>query len=122
MTSRLLPKSEWPETLAGTELGSVIQYLNPMWDAVIVVEDEGRLVGCWGGLMRLHAEGVWVHPDYQRKTSVARHLWVQMTKLARSWGMGCVLTGAGSEDVSALLKKHQAVDLPPLYRLSLTKE
>lgn len=122
MTSRFLPRSEWPEKLDGTELGSVIQYLNPMWDVVIVVEDEGKIVGCWGGLMRLHAEGVWVHPDYRQKTSVARHLWRQMKTLARSWGMNAVITGAGSESVCALLRKHQAVDVPPLYRLSLEKE
>jgi hypothetical protein len=42
---------------------------------VLVVEDGTRIVGCTVLMSVLHADCVWIHPDYRTRVSVWRRLW-----------------------------------------------
>lgn len=111
MTTRILPVAEWPQ-LDGTDLGVVCAQLDPTRTQILVVEDGGAIVGCWALLQIGRAEGVWVHPDYRGKASVARKLWIGMARLASSLGLSIVETGAGSPAIAELLERHGARKVP----------
>src|ERR1043165_2520483 len=86
MITRGLPPEELP-LLEGTELEKVYPHLNPKEAKVIVVEDGSLIVGCWALLPFLHAECVWVHPDYRKQAkSPAVRLLRGMRQIARETG------------------------------------
>ncbi len=111
MTRRELPVQEWAR-LVGTELETVWPALSPAYVRVLGVEDKGQLVGCWAMVQAAHAEGVWVHPDYRGRASVARHLWAGMQQFAKEAGVRGVFTGSVSEDVTRLILSHGGKELP----------
>lgn len=114
MTSRILPPEEWGR-LAGTEAESFISRLNAA-SRVIVVEADGAIVGCHILQPVLHAEGLWIHPDFRKRASVGRHLWRRVQDTARDWfGVQWFVTGCGSDEVRALLEHVAAVKLPDHY-------
>lgn len=110
MTHRVLPPHEWPR-LAGTELEAVYPYLNPDHADVVVVEDEGRVVGCWAFVRVFHADGAWIHPD-QRGGMVAQYLLRGIAALARLHGSDRVVATAESDDVAHLLQRLGGEQLP----------
>lgn len=110
MVTRELPPSEWAR-LQGMDLAEAVPYLVPDRDVVLVVEDGDRIVGCWALVTVRHAEGVWIHPDYRGKTSVARRLWVHMGAIARRLGVSRVVTGADDPGIARLLERHGAEKL-----------
>ena len=101
MTTRILPREEWP-ALVGTELEAVWPHL-PADAQVIVIEDQGAIVGCWALFHQLHAEGVWVHPAHRGKTTVARRLLMGLRATARRLGVRSVATAATTDDVRRML-------------------
>lgn len=110
MLSRILPPEEWPR-LTGTELASQWCNLDPAWTQILVVEDEGQIVGCWALMNVWHLEGVWIAPAYRQRASVARRLWTGMRRLMASVGATHAVTGAIAGPVERLLDKH-AQELP----------
>ncbi len=118
MTTRVLPREEWPK-LAHTELGG--QAL-PDATLVLVVEEADAIIGCWAILPIHHAEGLWIAPAHRMKTAVARHLWRGMIDLARCLGLTALLTGAGDANIEAMLRKRHAVPTPvPLFLLPVRR-
>ena len=118
LTARMLPKDEW-DKLQGTELGQVYLHLACEQARVIVVEDDGVIVGCWAVVRYTHAEGVWTDPSHRRKGAVARMLLRELgkavTDLTAESGGGsrAVFTGAETPEVAQLLSRHLgAVELP----------
>lgn len=112
MTTRVLPPEEWP-LLEGTELETVYPYLNPSTTKVLVVEDGSQIVGCWALMSILHAECVWVHPDYRKHVrSPAVHLLRGMRRLAHEQGAKTVITSALTDDVVALIAHIGGSELP----------
>lgn len=102
MTSRLLPREEWSK-LDGTEAGPVWRQL-PDGAEVVVVEQDGHLVGCHVLVSLLHAECVWIHPDHRGKASVARRLWASVQRTAREvFGADHVITHATDDRVRGLV-------------------
>lgn len=102
--------SEYPK-LVGTELEPVAPYLPP--DAhVLVIEKDGRIVGCWAAIRYVHVEGLWLAPDMRHRPGAARRLWLGMRQLAHAMGASVVLTGALSDDVRGLLDHVGATKLP----------
>jgi hypothetical protein len=51
-------------------------------------------------------EGVWIHPDYRKRGSVAKRLLDRTMAVARTLAPYFVFTGAQSDDVRHLLEKH----------------
>lgn len=111
MTSRILPVDEWP-LLTGTELETIWPYLDPASARVVVVEDEGQIIGCWAGFPLFHAEGVYVAPAHRGKVGVARHLLSRMRELAADVGARSIITGSIDPTVTDMLEKLGAVALP----------
>jgi hypothetical protein len=112
MITRILPPAEWPR-LVNTEAGPALKYLDPAESNIVVVEDGGRIIGCWSVLRLVHLEGLWIDPAYRHSPSVARRLfratWRVVRRLAPQW----VMTAAATADVKALLVEHVgAVAIP----------
>lgn len=111
MTTRLLPPEEWGR-LASTELGAVLEHLDPARAAVLVVEADGVIVGCWGFLRVVHLEGLWIAEAHRRRGRVARRLWRGMLEAVRGWGERAVMTSALSPEVEDLARRIGGVELP----------
>lgn len=73
MVTRFLTRVEWPR-LVGTEAEHLWPTLDPQTARVLVVEDGDRIVGVTVLMSVLHADCVWIHPDYRTKVSVWRRL------------------------------------------------
>lgn len=111
VTRRLLPPDEWPR-LADTELGPTWHLLEPDAARILVVEQDGAIVGCWAFLNVLHAEGVWVHPAHRGGSSVARHLLRGLYEIAATTGAKAVWTGSVSDQIDGLLEGLGAQEVP----------
>lgn len=111
MTSRLLPREEWPK-LAGSEAETVWPLANPENARVVVVEDDGRIVATWMVLRMTHVECLWIDPGYRGRFSILRRLWKGVRAVAREWGSRTVLTAAMSDDVRSLIALAQGQQLP----------
>jgi N-acetylglutamate synthase-like GNAT family acetyltransferase len=112
MTERTLPGSEWSK-LAGTEAAAIVGRYDPAHTNVVVVEDAaGRVVGCHVLAYMLHAECLWIHPDYRGKSSVARRLWAAVCSVVKKSGAGGFITAATDGKVKALLEHVGAKKMP----------
>jgi ribosomal protein S18 acetylase RimI-like enzyme len=110
MMTRMLPPEEW-HRLIGTEVEHVWPHLDSRHAQVIVVEDDGVIVGTWALFHLLHAECLWIAPTHRGKASVARRLWAQLIGLTQAMGITSVATAAISDDVRALLAHVKATKL-----------
>jgi len=110
MTARLLPREEWAK-LHGTELDAAVPYL-PEPTHVVVVEQDGQIVGCWALMSYLHVEGLYIAPEHRKRGRVGWRLWQAMRDLVRSQGASVVLTAALSDEVRTLLAHVGATKLP----------
>jgi len=121
MISRLLPSDEWWK-LAGTEADTVWRDL-PASACVVAVEDDGVIVGCHVLVPVLHAELLWIHPAYRKRSSVARRLWaaVKQTAIDRFGAVG-FQTAAIDDEVRGLLSHVGAVPLPGDHYMVPLKE
>lgn len=111
MTTRILPPEEWPR-LRGTEAETVWPHLDPQRAAIVVVEDEGVVIGCHVLMYVLHAECLWIHPDHRGKGGVARRLWAAVQRAARGAGVRSLVTAACDDKVKRLLSHVGAIQLP----------
>ncbi len=116
MIVRELPAAEWGR-LAHLDLGQLLPACAPESATVLVVEQDGEVIGCWAAITILHAEGVWVHPDHQKKAGVARRLWVGMQRIAARAGVTSIVTGAVDPAVKALIERHRGQALPQEFVL-----
>lgn len=112
MRSRILDPSEWYR-LAGTEAEALIPHLDQETMRVLVVEDaSGEIVGTWTLMRLVHAEAVWVRPDYRGSFGVVKRLLRGMREIATGWGARTVLTGATDAHVRALITSLHGQRLP----------
>lgn len=112
MVIRALPPDEW-HRLDGTELGGEVRCLLSHDVAkVLVVEDEGEIVGCWAVLTVRHLEGFWVAPSRRRDASVKRALLGTMQQWLAKEQVEAVITGASNETVGRYLERLGAAPLP----------
>lgn len=109
-TTRVLPSSEYGR-LAGTDLASVAPQL-PGHAVVLVVEDRDRIVGCWAVFRCVHVEGLWIAPDHRKRAGVLRRLWTAMRAHVHSWGVASVVTGSTTDEVTSLLTRAGASQVP----------
>ena len=111
MTTRVLPPEEWPK-LAGTEAETVWPHIPPDAAEIIVVEDDGQIVGCHILVTVLHAECLWIHPEKRGRSSVARRLWARVCEAARAKGAHHLMTGCADARVRGLLDHVGATKMP----------
>lgn len=109
-TSRVLPPAEWSR-LAGTE-AAIAQQLDPKDTMVLVVEQDGQIVGTWVVMRIVHAECVWIHPDHRGRLGVVKRLLSGMRAIAKNWGATVVWTSATSREVRALIRKLHGTRIP----------
>lgn len=112
MITRVLPPAEWSK-LVGTELEFVWPVLNPDASVILVVEsDTGDLLGCWAILQVWHAEGLWIAPEYRKKTSVGRRLLNAVFGAACQAHIPNLVTAALTDEVARLITKCGGKVLP----------
>lgn len=111
LTSRVLPAAEWGR-LAGTEVESIVPGLTPEHTAVLVVEQDGEIVGTWVLLRMAHVECFWVAPAHRGKAGVAARLLRSMRGLLGEWGVRAPITGSVSPDVTSMIERLGGIRLP----------
>lgn len=104
MITRILPQEEWSR-LNGTEAELLWPYFNPEQTRVLVVEDEGRIVGTWTLMRVVHAECLWIAPSHRGLFGVTRRLLVAMRDIAKGWNVSAVWTGSKSAHVTDLIRR-----------------
>lgn len=103
MTTRLLPRDEWPR-LAGTLLAETWPHLPP--DArIVVVERDGEIVGCSALFQSWHQEGTWIDERHRGKVGAGRHLLEAMRDAIKDVGAKEVFMMATTPETSALCQK-----------------
>ena len=103
MTSRLLPRDEWPK-LAGTLLESVWPSL-PANAIITVVERDGRIVGCSCLFLCWHQEAAWISPELRGNAGVVRSLVRGMKDAIDELGINEVWMMSTEPSNTALIKK-----------------
>lgn len=111
MTTRILPPDEWPR-LVGTEVETVWPTLDPSLSSIVVVEQDGEIVGCHVLMWILHVECLWIAPAHRGKASVGRRLWSAVQRAARATGVRAVWTAAADDRIRGLLAHVGARQLP----------
>jgi isopentenyldiphosphate isomerase len=107
----VLPPEEWPR-LAGTEAEMLWPYFNPDNTRVIVVEDDGVIVGTWTLLTVIHAECLWIAPSHRGIFGVTKRLLAMMRRITEEWKASAVWTGSLSPHVTDLIKRLGGVPAP----------
>lgn len=111
MQERELPVAEWCR-LQGTEAERLWPLVNPENTRFIVVEDGGRIIGCWAMLRTVHAECLWTAPDRRGEAGIPLRLFRGMKAIAAEWGVGHVITGSQSEHVTDLIQRFGGKPMP----------
>lgn len=117
MRTRILAPDEW-DRLEGTELPPLLPYISPDNAAMVVVEDEGKVVASLAVLRASHLEGLWISPDKRGNAGVARALLRQAAELVRIRGEQWALGGCSDDRMRRLIGKLGGVQVPvELYAL-----
>lgn len=113
LATRILPTNEWPR-LAGSDVGEALPYHRPEDVQIVVVEDEGTIVGTWAVLRVVQLEGVWIEPSYRKHGAVAKRLMDRALAEARALAPAFAFTGSQTPEVAALLEKHLGAKRLPM--------
>lgn len=100
LTTRVLPPAEW-DRLDTTELASVWRTMNPAYAEVIVVEQDGAIVGSVALLQTLHAECL-----SSPSLAVGRALWKALKARVLAAGGTAVWGAAMEAPMQTLLTRH----------------
>jgi hypothetical protein len=102
METRLLPVKDW-DRLKGTEAADASRILDPDETAMIVVEEDDAIVGCWAVTRLVHLEGLWIAPERRDDPTVFRRLLIAAHREVGRYDPPFVVTAAASDDVRELL-------------------
>lgn len=111
MTTRVLPPDEW-HRLVGTEAEAVWPLVDASTTQVLVVEQDGAIVGSWLAMRVLHVECLWIAPEHRKAGSVGRRLLAGMTRLLRDLGAKAAMTCAMTDDVRRLIEHRGGTKVP----------
>lgn len=103
LRSRELPEAEWPK-LASSYLCEVWHIL-PSDARVIVVEENGAIVGTCVLLTTIHAEGLGVAPDHRRGGAVLRMLLRRVSQTVADLGKETMICGAMTNEMEGYLRR-----------------
>jgi hypothetical protein len=84
----------------------------PKESQVIVVEQDGIVVGHWVLIPYWHVECFEVYPEHKKKAGVAKGLFRTMFGILHSMRVKTVLTAAVTDEVEKYLKRMHATELP----------
>lgn len=101
MITRVLPPEEWPR-LVGTSLDPLWRDCNPSFTEIIVVEQDGQIVGSIALLATLHAECAQIRGGI----GVRRALWRALQDRVKHAGGSAVWGAAIDDDMRSLLERH----------------
>jgi N-acetylglutamate synthase-like GNAT family acetyltransferase len=110
-TTRVLSDEEW-RRFEGTDMAPALAGFEPEQTRIIVVEDEGKIVGRWVVTRWVHVECVKIEPNAMNRGNIALRLVRAMHHEARQLGAKAVITGAPDETVRDLLARLGAVPMP----------
>jgi N-acetylglutamate synthase-like GNAT family acetyltransferase len=111
MTSRILPPSEWPKLdEAGAE--TVWPMLDPDRAQILVIEDQGQIVGTLTLMSVLHAECLWIKPSHRGQYGVGKRLLDAMWTAARGQGVKALWSGSISDTMTNILHRIGASEVP----------
>lgn len=108
LTTRVLPKAEWPR-LEGQELGVVLEARDEDSCQVVVVEEDGAIIGQWALLGAPWIDGWWIHPERRGETAIRTALKAGMQDLMRSQSMTAAVIAVSDPRVGRLLEQLGAV-------------
>lgn len=117
--TRILPPDDWHRVPGIDEYGPL---LSPEQVTVYVVERNGVLIGSLALMKAVHAEFLWIHPDYRGKASVMRRLRNVMLAEVRRLRLPTVLLAAVSDQMRRILHTMGAVLLPGDHFVLSVKE
>jgi hypothetical protein len=106
--ARLLPPDEWYRL----GLPAAILPTNPDRALVIVVEDQGQIVGRWMAYETVILEGLAIAATHQKRPGVARQLLQAMTRELAARGVPQATTLIQDPEVAALAERHGLLRLP----------
>lgn len=111
MTSRILPPEQWPLLdEAGAE--TIWPMLDPSRAQILVIEDEGQIVGTLTLMSVLHAECLWIKPSHRRGYGVIKRLLDGMWAGARAERVHTLWSGSISDTMTNILHRIGAVEVP----------
>jgi N-acetylglutamate synthase-like GNAT family acetyltransferase len=111
MTSRILPHDEWAKL---DEVGAetVWKLLDPSRAQIVVIEDQGQIVGTLTLMSVLHAECLWIKPSHRRGYGVMKRLLDGMWLTAREAGVKALWAGSVSDTMTNILHRIGASEVP----------
>ena len=95
-----------------TGWAQVLRHVKPDDTQIVVVEQHGQIIGCWGVMRVVHLEGLWIDPAFRGRVSVARRLYQATLAVARKFTTGWAMTGAQTDDVRRMLTRIGAEQIP----------
>lgn len=111
MTSRVLPQSEWSRLdAAGAE--TVWKLLDPDKAQILVIEENGEIVGTLTLMSVLHAECLWIKPSHRRGYGVIKRLLDGMWSESRAMGFRALWSGSLSETMTDIMHRIGASEVP----------
>lgn len=111
MTSRMLPPEQWPLLdEAGAE--TVWKLLDPARAQILVIEDQGQIVGTLTLMNVLHAECLWIKPSHRKGYGVAKRLLDGMWAGARAAHVKALWSGSMSDVMTNILHRIGASEVP----------
>lgn len=111
MTSRILPPEEWPR-LDDVGAETVWDLLDPETAQILVIEDEGQIVGTLTLMSVLHAECLWIKPSHRKGYGVGKRLLDGMWGAARGQGARALWSGSMSDAMTNILHRIGASEVP----------
>lgn len=104
LTDRILPPEEW-HRLEG-ELVPLLPHLDPRRVTIVVVEEDGVIVGRLVWIKADHVENAWMAPSHRGKTAVARRGWRRIRQLIREDGGKTMMVSANCREMAAMFEKR----------------
>lgn len=105
MVVRELPPAE-DHRLAGLDIAVALPHVRREDLRILVVEDDGQIIGTWAVQTIRHLEGVWIDPAHRGRGRVAKLLCDATLRVARETSPTFILTAATSPDVARLITRH----------------
>lgn len=103
VTVRELPVEEW-EKLKGRKIATH-ELPDPARCAVLVAEDEGKIVGTWGVVLTPFLEGLDLDSEYQKYTFTAAKMLIGMRQMLEEKGIAQAFTLVQTPYVLGLAQK-----------------